>query len=309
MVQRDIDQQDGRPSNVSPLTAVAGGSAALAVVLAVLLAAPAGAQATSPSKVQKAEGTPANAQTPSDKGVTPNSCETLVDVSRSVDASARLQAVERVASDLETVATVFGCEVLRFSAFSGDPPFNVLQELPILPTVAPLKSCDAAAASPDDGPAVNKAVRKLYPNVQAARHDDAVRSCVSSEQHRRDDEMRVWQKALDDARNVWRAVARTPARGSCTALDFAVRRATGRSRHVLVLSDGANTCETSRPKTVPRPIAGQSLTFLLLPSSGADATGRGFRHMTRLEAAYSSSRVLFFSELTPSLWRSLRSPE
>ena len=121
---------------------------------------------------------------------------------------------------------------------------------------------------PTSGTAVSEAVRALYPNVQATREGEAVRRCASSEQQRYDDDVRNRQKLLDDARAMWRAVARTPARGSCTALDFAVRRAMGRSRHVLVLSDGANTCATPRVQSSPRLITGQTLTLLLLPRRG-----------------------------------------
>jgi hypothetical protein len=294
-VQRDIDQQDGRPSNVCPLTAVGGGSAALAVVLATLLAGPVAAQTTSPA--QRAGAVPGDARTGSARVVTPHSCETLVDVSLSVDALARQEAVERMSADLETVVAVFGCEVFRFSAFSGDPPFNVLQEMASPLPVAPLKSCEAAAPT-EKGTAVSGAVQALYPNVRAARDGEAVRQCASSERQRYDGDVRNRQKLLDDARVMWRAVA-------CTGLDFAVRRAIGRSRHVLVLSDGANTCGTPRVQSSPRLVTGQTLTFLLLPSTGPDAAARGLRHMARLEAAYSSSRVLFFSELTPTVWQSL----
>lgn len=39
-------------------------------------------------------------------------------VSLSMDGPARLQAVERIASDREALVAGFGCEVLRFSSFA-----------------------------------------------------------------------------------------------------------------------------------------------------------------------------------------------
>jgi len=310
-VQRDIDQQDGRPPNITPLTAVAGGGAALALALVMLLPVGAAAQGTAPTVRQSVPAVVAGTNTRSLSDVVPpRSCETLVDVSRSVDAVAREEAVERIAGDLDTLVSQFGCDVLRFSAFSGDPPFNVLRESAGLPIVTPLKSCeDSAGGAGDNGTPISQAVRTLYPSVRAAQQGDAVRHCVSSEQRRYDDEVRNRQRALEEAGTMWRAVARTPPRGSCTALDFAVRRAIRRSQHVLVLSDGANTCETGRMPSMPAVIVpGHTLTFLLLPARGADAPARALRHAMRLQREYPSSRVLFFVELTPSAWRLLNSP-
>src|SRR5258708_7530106 len=305
-VQRDIDQHGDRPATITALSTVASVGAVLAIVITPFLH-PATAHAQAGGIRQAEATTVVKGVAGVMSAVTPRSCETLIDVSLSVEAMSRKKAVEQIGADLETLANAFGCEILRFSAFSGDPPFNVLREAGALHFVAPLKSCEDAAGTNSGGTAVNEAVRTLYPSVRAAQKDDAVRNCVSKDRQRYESDIRTRQQALDDARAIWREVARTESRGSCTALELAVRRAVGRSQHVLVLSDGANTCDTALIKSGSRnAVSGETLTFLLLPAAGRDADARGLRNLVRLQIVYPSSHVLFFSELTPSMWRLLK---
>jgi hypothetical protein len=232
----------------------------------------------------------------------------MVDVSASVADGARKEAIARMANELTFVTEVFDCALLRFTAFSGEPPFNALREPPPLPVVLPLRSCDAAQSAAA-GRSIGTAVEVVYPKIGRAHQEAAEAKCLADDRLRYDRELLDRRQAVEAARPIWFEVARTPARGACTALDFAVQRAVGRSQHVLVLSDGSNSCPTPRADPTVQMAVDQSLTFLLLASAGPTAAERGVRAAARLETRYPASRVLFFSELTPSLWRTLASPK
>jgi hypothetical protein len=50
----------------------------------------------------------------------------------------------------------------------------------------------------------------------------------------------------------------------------------------------------------------QTLTVLLLPTSAGQAASRGMRAIERLGTTYEGSTVLFFAELTPTMWARLK---
>lgn len=274
-VQRDLAQHERPSISLAAVTSV---------VLAIFLVQPAVAQTRQ-------------------SFVAPNSCEVLIDVSRSVNVGARQEAMEQFVAQLEAIATIFQCVPVRASAFSGEPPFNVLREV-TLPAIADTTECTNAA--PVDLSATKRAVQLLYPSVGAARQDVAVRDCLAREKSKRDDALRDRQAALDSTRVMLRGLVGTRPRGNCTALNFAVERAVHRSEHIFVLTDGANTCKANQvraPITFDRM---QTLTFLLVASAADDAPVLGLLYASRLESAYPSARVVFASEVTPAVWRALK---
>lgn len=133
-VQRDLAQHERPSISLAAVTSV---------VLAILLVQPAGAQTRQ-------------------SFVAPNSCEVLIDVSRSVEARARQEAIEQFVVQLDTITAIFQCQIVRASAFSGEPPFNVLREV-TLPAVGDTAPCTNLA--PVDLSATKRAVQMLYPSV------------------------------------------------------------------------------------------------------------------------------------------------
>lgn len=296
-LEDDIQRNTPRPSSAAHLTAVGG--AVLTVVLAAWPAPGASAQTVANPPSTAVMAVAGWAPT-----VTEGACEALFDVSTSLEMAARQEAVGRLSSDLDVLIDVYGCRLLRFSAFSGEPPFNVLRETP-LPAASASGSC-ANVQSVGKASTTSKVVQSWFPHVKDAHQNRDRETCETAQQQQRDAAVRDRRQALDAARVVLREVAATPPRGTCTALDFAVQRALRRSQHVLALTDGANTCAVAGAGSSTRVQSSQSLTFLLLPSSGARAPDRGLRAVVRLEQAYPASRVLFFAELTPSQWQTLK---
>jgi hypothetical protein len=293
-VQRDLDDHETRQANLSSVKG--GASAGLTILLAMALGHPAMAQGVAdraPAAHVAAPATPVAA-------LARSACDHLLDVSKSVDPAARQQAVERIAAHLDTLVDALGCDLLRFQAFSGEPLFDVLHETSRLPDVPTIASCEDAASS-GQGSAVSQAIERLYPNVKRRHQIDAVERCQAQERQRQDSAQRERQQAIDAARTAWRDVARTPPQGRCTALDITMQRALDRSRHVLVLTDGADTCG-GPPRRRPAPLGpGQTLTVVLLPSTGAHASQRSSPHRARLQKMYPGVRILTLGELTPSM--------
>ena len=274
-VQRDLTQHERPSVSLAAVTSI---------VLAILLVHPAGAQTRQ-------------------SFVAPNSCEVLIDVSRSVDDGARQEAIERFATLLNTIARIFQCQTVRASAFSGEPPFNALREV-TLPAGGDTALCTNVA--PVDLSATKRAVQMLYPSVGAAHQDAAVRDCLAREQGTRDAALRDRQATLDATRVMLKDLTRTRPRGNCTALNFAVHGAVRRSEHIFVFTDGANSCKANQvraPITLERM---QTLTFLLVPSAADNAPVLGLLYASRLESTYPSARVVFASEATPALWKALK---
>lgn len=296
-LQQDIDQHQQAPPRAPKI----GGLSAIGTATMVLFfAVHAGHAWAAPSQA---------AETPAT--VAPRACELMVDVSRSLNAGARRQAVDQMAAALDSIAQNFGCPLLRFSAFSGDVPFNVVREAPPLLPVTAASDCSGVDGGQRSS-AISNAVRTLYPPVGDAREDASRQRCAVDLAAQRAGEALARGKAVDAARAVWLDVSRVGAVGRCTALDFAVQEALARSDDVFVITDGVNDCRASGTAAASdrTPTCGQMLLFVIVPSADNPAPFMVRDRVAALRSRFLIAEVRFGSAMTPSQWSALspRSP-
>lgn len=227
-------------------------------------------------------------------------CELLLDLTTSVNPLARQRALFQTREELPTMVDALGCTIVRIVPFSGDLLLD-LTEIALPAVVDPAVTCREAAAAPMSG--VMRTTALLYPTVSAARDREARTTCETQLTPQRQQQLAAHQQALAHAAAALEQTAQLTPRGNCTALTLAVQRALQRAQHVVVITDGENSCPTPTTSTA---LGGTTtLLFLLVPSNhdSPDGPQALLTRLAALQAAFPRSRALLLPELTPSFWR------
>jgi hypothetical protein len=226
-------------------------------------------------------------------------CEIEIDLTLSVNALARQRALAHIRENLAPMTDALGCKVIRVVPFSA----SLLDEVTEVPLPAVTDS-DAAChnSTPARATGVERTTALLYPIVGEERAREAQAACESRISLQRQQQIMARRQALARVASALDAAATHSPRGNCTALNLAVRRALLRAQHLIVVTDGINTCPTP---TANVPIGAEStLLFLIVPSKGdsPDAPEDVLGRLDVLQKAFPGSQTLLAPELTPSFW-------
>jgi len=194
-----------------------------------------------------------------------NSCELLIDVSGSIGNANKQQLADAGAAMLPNLLSSRGCSLVRLSAFSGDGPYQPIQELSI-PVVPGDRPCDKAADEPR-----KNILGALYPAYAKLDSDKAVEQCRLQQQGRHEQESQSRQAAVASAAKAVRNLGTVVAYGTCTPIFQAGARALRRSQYIVIITDADNDCPwyqdtDGTPLKVPVPLHGL-LEFLLVPKA------------------------------------------
>jgi hypothetical protein len=227
-------------------------------------------------------------------------CELLVDLTTSVNPIARLSALSHTRDNLAGMADALDCKVIRIVPFSGTLMDDVT-EVSIPPILDWHAACHDSA--PISSSAVTGATIILYPSVGEEHAREARQNCETRVATQHQQQLTAHHQALAQVASALDRTAALSPRGNCTALNLAVRRALLRAQHLIVITDGINTCPTP---SLNKPLdTAATLMFLIVPSKAdsPDAPEDVFGRLDALQNAFPGSRALLLPELTPSFWR------
>ena len=245
------------------------------------------------------EGTP-------DKG----SCEELADMSGSVGSGNKQQLANAGAALLPYFINDYACTLVRISSFSGDAPFQPIQEFAI-PAITGSQPC------PDPVKKANGSlIGSIYPAYANKDRQDGNERCRQTQLARNELEKRSRSEAIMRASDSMKSLGATVAHGTCTAIYQAAARALLRSRFVVIVTDGQNDCGWYRDTdgtALKIPVNAQNLLlFLLVPP----ADERNMPSEPTLERGaeaqetFPGATVRLLNEAAgPSFWRDLRNPK
>lgn len=227
-------------------------------------------------------------------------CELVLDLTTSVNPLVRQRALVHTRENLPAMVDALGCTVVRVVPFSGDLLLDIT-EISLPAVTDPPAACRNAVPPPASGVSLTTAI--LYPSVAQERVRQARQACETKITLQRQQQIAARRQALTQVASALDRAASLAPRGSCTALNLAVRRALQRAEHVTVITDGVNTCRTPPPGAAT--IKNSTLLFLLVPSNRdtPDAPEAMFARLDALERAFSGSRALLLPELTPTFWQ------
>ena len=227
-------------------------------------------------------------------------CESLIDVTNSVNPLARQQAVVRIRELLPAMVDNLGCRVVRVVPFGADPAIN-MTEIPI-PNIPDLASaCRDASTTSTTGAAHTAAL--FYPVLNQYKMQQARVACEAKLANQKQQQMAARRQVLAEVGAALERAARVTPRGNCTAIMLAVRRALQRAQHIVTVTDGEDNCPIQGGATPLDKTS--SLLFVVVSSNydSADSPEATFSRLGALQAAFPGSRALLLGELTLSSWR------
>ncbi len=225
-------------------------------------------------------------------------CMAVSDMTESVDPEYRRTAVSLFTQSVSRFVKAFRCAVLSVGTFADEGPYSPLTELQV-PIGPPSEDCSK----------VNFVVNGMEKIIQGISgfekyyHRRAEDICRTAAKSRLAD---FNQRNLDLTKQVGTILnPDLPTRGQCTAISSLIAWA-GRNNSVLVLlSDGIETCERSRP-IVHLP-AETHVILILLPSRSSmrKTAGSALQVAEGWERAVPGLKVVMPSEVTPDVWSDL----